>query len=149
MGNTAGWTTNPSRVQPPKQGGKLAKFFRKALAPPAYLNPSYTSFSEKEGARDYKMTVNMQEMNFRGMTVNAVGNKLVTHNLQRKRDEYFRQLVMDWNNHFMIIPLQAERLNNPMQQSFVQQRQLTVPNAYGQFYAFMKALSAAFGTIQS
>jgi len=39
-------------------------------------------------------------------------------------------------------------LNNPAQASFVSQRQLTVPNAYGQFYAFMKALSAAFGTLQ-
>lgn len=149
MGNTSGWTTNPSRVNPPKQGGKLATFMRKALAPPAYLNPSYTSFSEQEGARDYKITQNMQEMNFRGLTVNAVGNRLVSNNLQRKRDEYFRQLVMDWNNHFMVVPLQAERLNNPAQMSFVQQRQMTVPNAYGQFYAFMKALSAAFGTIQS
>lgn len=149
MGNTAGWTTNPSREKPPKMGNKLATFFRKALAPPAYLNPSYTSFSEKEGARDYKITQNIQEMNFRGLTVNAVGNKLVTPNLQQKRDEYFRQLVMDWNNHFMVVPLEAQRLNNPAQMSFVQQRQLTVPNAYGQWYAFMKALSAAFGTIQS
>ena len=148
MGYTASWT-NLSTKKPPKQGGKLASFFRKALAPPAYLNPSYTSFSEKEGARDYKITVNMNEMNFRGMTVNAVGNKLVTHNLQRKRDEYFRQLVMDWNNHFMVVPLEAQRLNNPAHMSFVSQRQLTVPNAYGQWYAFMKALSAAFGTIQS
>lgn len=148
MGYTASWT-NLATKKPPKQGGKLASFFRKALAPPAYLNPSYTSFSEKEGARDYKITQNINEMNFRGMTVNAVGNKLVTNNLQRKRDEYFRQLVMDWNNHFMVVPLEAERLNNPMHASFVSQRQLTVPNAYGQWYAFMKALSAAFGTIQS
>lgn len=148
MGYTASWT-NLSTKKPPKQGSKLATFFKKALAPPAYLNPSYTSFSESEGARDYKITQNINEMNFRGLTVNAVGNKLVTNNLQRKRDEYFRQLVMDWNNHFMVVPLEAERLNNPMHMSFVQQRQLTVPNAYGQWYAFMKALSAAFGTIQS
>ena len=148
MGYTASWT-NLSTKKPPKQGNKLATFFRKALAPPAYLNPSYTSFSEKEGARDYKITVNMNEMNFRGMTVNAVGNKLVTNNLQRKRDEYFRQLAMDWNNHFMVVPLEAQRLNNPAHMSFISQRQLTVPNAYGQWYAFMKALSAAFGTIQS
>ena len=147
MGDTAGWTHTQNK--PSKPNGRLNRFFKKALAPPAYLNPSYTSFSEEEGAKDYKITRNIQEMNFRGNTVTAVGNKLVTHNLQQKRDEYFRQLVMDWNNHFMVVPLQAERLNNPAHMSFVSQRQLTVPNAYGQFYAFMKALSAAFGTIQS
>ena len=147
MGNTSGWTAT-SRVTEKPVKGAIQRFIKKALEAPSYLNPSYTSFSEEEGARDYKITQNIQEMNFRGMTVTAVGNKLVTHNLQQKRDEYFRQLVMDWNNHFMVVPLQAQRMNNPAHMSFVQQRQLTVPNAYGQFYAFMKALSAAFGTIQ-
>jgi hypothetical protein len=147
MGNTAGFNHLPNaRV---KNRSAIKSLFKKALAPPAYLNPSYTSFSEQEGTRDYKITQNIQEINFRGMTVNAVGNKLVTHNLQQKRDEYFRQLVMDWNNHFMVVPLQAQRLNNQSMHSFVRQPQLTVPNAYGQWYAFMKALSAAFGTIQS
>jgi hypothetical protein len=147
MGYTAGFNRLPNaKVQ---NRSSIKSFFKKALAPPAYLNPSYTSFSEQEGSRDYKITQNIQEMNFRGMTVNAVGNKLVTHNLQQKRDEYFRQLVMDWNNHFMVVPLQAQRLNNQPMHSFVRQPQLTVPNAYGQWYAFMKALSAAFGTIQS
>lgn len=127
----------------------LSKYIKKALAPPAYLNPSYTSFSEEEGVRDTKITVNLNEMNFRGMTVTAVYNKLVTPNLQEKRDQYFRQLVHHWDSQFMVVPLQAERLNNPMQASFVSQRQLTVPNSYGQFYAFMHALSAAFGTLQS
>jgi hypothetical protein len=148
MGNTAGWTHIPNAKV--NNSSSIKSFFKKALAPPAYLNPSYTSFSEEEGARDYKITERMQEMNFRGNTVNAVlGNKLVTPNAQVKRDEYFRQLVMDWNNQFMRVPLQAERMNNPAHMSFVRQPQLTVPNAYGQWYAFMKALSAAFGTIQS
>lgn len=147
MGNTAGFNHLPNaKVQ---NRSAIKSFFKKALAPPAYLNPSYTTFSESEGARDYRITKNIQEMNFRGMTVTAVGNKLVTHNLQQKRDEYFRQLVMDWNNQFMHVPLQAQRLNNQSMHSFVRQPQLTVPNAYGQWYAFMKALSAAFGTIQS
>lgn len=127
----------------------FSKYLKKALAPPAYLNPSYTSFSEEEGARDSKIATNLNEMNFRGQTVTAVYNKLVTQNLQQKRDETFRQVRMEWNNQFMIVPLQAERLNNPMQASFNSQRQLTVPNTYGQFYAFMHALSAAFGTLQS
>jgi hypothetical protein len=141
-----GMGRNPSKLN----RGSVQSFFKKALAPPAYLNPSYTTFSEEEGSRDYKITQRMQEFNFRGNTVNAVlGNKLVNPNVGVKRDEYFRQLVMDWNNHFMVVPLQAERMNNPAHMSFVRQPQLTVPNAYGQWYAFMKALSAAFGTIQS
>lgn len=127
----------------------VSKFIKHALAPPNYLNPSYTSFSEEEGARDSKIQTNLNEMNFRGMTVTQVHNKLVTPNLQQKRDQYFRQLVAPWNNQFMVVPLQAERLNNPAQASFVSQRQLTIPNTYGQFYAFMHALSAAFGTLQS
>lgn len=149
MGYTSGWTSLPLRKMVPSNS-KVKGFIKKALAPPAYLNPSYTSFSEQEGMRDYKITQNIQEMNFRGNTVNLVTeNKLVTPNLRLKRDEYYRQLVMDWNNHFMVVPLQAERMNNPAHMSFVHQPQLTTPNAYGQFYAFMKALSAAFGTIQS
>lgn len=126
----------------------VAKYIKKALAPPRYLNPSYTSFSEEEGQRDYKITTNINEQNFRGMTVTAVGNKLTSPNVKVKRDEYFRNAVMPWNSQFMFTPTDKDRLNNPAQQSFVSQRQLTVPNAYGQFYAFMKALSAAFGTLQ-
>lgn len=127
---------------------QLKNFIKKAMAQPNYLNPSYTSFSEEEGTRDFKITRNINEINFRGMTVNAVGNKLVTPNVQQKKIEYFRQLRMEWNNQFMVTPTDKERLNNPAHQSFVSQRQLTTPNVYGQFYAFMRALSAAFGTLQ-
>lgn len=48
---------------------------------------------------------------------------------------------------FMVTQTDKQRLNNPAQQSFMQQRQLTVPNTTRQFYAFMHALSAAFGSI--
>ena len=131
------------------QNGKLRGFIKAALAPPAYLNPSYTSFSEDQGQRDYKITVNMNEMNFRGMTVNAVMNKISPRNLDDKKSEYFRQLVMPWNNVFMPPDSSMpQRLNNPQHASFLSQRQLTIPNTYGQFYAFMHALSAAFGTLQ-
>ncbi|SRR5258708_32816878 len=133
-----------------KPGGNklISRYIKKALEAPAYLNPSYTSFSEEEGQRDYKIAVNINEMNFRGMTVTAVGNKLTSPNVKTKRNAYFTQLVMPWNNVLMVTPTDKERLNNPAQHSFMQQRQMTVPNAYGQFYAFMKALSAAFGTLQ-
>lgn len=129
--------------------GFFNRMVKKALAPPAYLNPSYTSFSEEEGSRDFKIQQNINEMNFRGLTVNAiVANRLVTPNVEQKKIEYLSQARMEWNNVFMVVPNQGERLNNPAHISFVQQRQLTVPNVYGQFYAFMRALSAAFGTLQ-
>src|SRR6266571_1218218 len=104
--------------------GALSKYVKKSLESPRYLNPSYTSFDEQQGARDYKITTNLNELNFRGLTVTAImDNRLVTPNV-------------------------TQRLNNPAQDSFVNQRQMTIPNVYGQFYAFMKALSAAFGTLQ-
>lgn len=131
------------------------RYLKRAIAPPAYLNPSYTVFSEKEGERSYKIATNINEMNFRGMTVNAIMsningnvNKLVSQNVEVKKQAYFTQLRMDWNNVFMVPPNQPQRLNNPMQESYMRQKQMSVPNVYQQFYAFMKALSAAFGTLQ-
>src|SRR5229473_1664832 len=94
----------------------IAKYVKKALEQPRYLNPSYTSFSPEQGQRDYKITQGLNETNFRGMTVNAIiDNKLVTANVKVKKEEYFRQLVMPWNNQFMVTPTDAHRLNNPAQ----------------------------------
>lgn len=66
-----------------------------------------------------------------------------------RRAEQVRQSVQPWGNHFMVTPTDAQRMNNVSQQSFVKQRRLAPPNSYGQFYAFMHALSAAFGSLQS
>ncbi|SRR6266704_2538672 len=127
----------------------LSKYLKKSLEPPHYLNPSYTSFDEQQGSRDFRITVNLNELNFRGQTVTAImDNRLVTPNVEQKKQEYYKQLHMQWNNEFMHTPTDKQRLNNPSQSSFVTQRQMTIPNVYGQFYAFMKALSAAFGTLQ-
>ncbi len=127
----------------------LSKYIKKGLETPRYLNPSYTSFDEQQGARDYKITTQLNELNFRGLTVTAImDNRLVTPNVEQKKQEYYKQLHMQWNNEFMHTPTDKQRLNNPAQDSFVNQRQMTIPNVYGQFYAFMKALSAAFGTLQ-
>jgi hypothetical protein len=126
----------------------LSNYIGKKLAQPTMTNPSYTPHDQSEGQRDFKITRNINEMNFRGLTVTAIGNRLVTSNVEVKKAETFRQVRMDWNNVFMVTPTDAKRLNNPSQASFVKQPQMTVPNAYQQFYAFMKALSAAFGTLQ-
>lgn len=63
--------------------------------------------------------------------------------------EWNRQASMPWGNHYMVTPTDAQRLNNPGQTALVKQRQLAPPSSYGQFYAFMHALSAAFGAIKS
>lgn len=136
-------------IKPGTTNLRMRALVKKLTAPPAYLNPSYVPFDEKQGERDYRIQRNLNEMNFRGLTVTAVFNKLVTPNVEQKRQATLSQARMEWNNQFMVIPLQAERLNNQPQQSFVSQRQMTVPSTYGQFYAFMHALSAAFGTLQS
>ena len=62
--------------------------------------------------------------------------------------EWNRQSSMPWGNSFMVTPTDKGRLSNPAVSAARKQRQLTIPDSYGQFYAFMKALSAAFGTIQ-
>lgn len=67
---------------------------------------------------------------------------------QARREAAFRREASTARfSNFMVTPTDAQRLNNPAQQSFVQQRQLTVPNTTSQFYAFMHAISAAFGSL--
>ncbi|SRR6266571_6741269 len=68
---------------------------------------------------------------------------------QKKRElEWFRQASMPWGSQFMHTQTDSKRLNNPAQASFMKQRQLAGPNSYRQFYAFMRAMSAAFGNLQ-
>jgi len=121
---------------------------KKRLAAPYMLNPSYTSYSPQESQANYAITSRVNQINFRGSTVNTVYNKLAPATNKLKRDATFRQLAMPWNNVFMHTATDAARLNNPSHQAFVSQRQLTIPNQYNQFYALMKGLSAAFGTLQ-
>lgn len=71
------------------------------------------------------------------------------HSQALRQLEWNRQASMPWLSHFMVTSTDKERLNNPGQTALVKQRQLAPPSSYGQFYAFMHALSAAFGTIKS
>lgn len=66
----------------------------------------------------------------------------------QRSQEWRRQLAQPWESAFMVTPTDGKRLNNMSQTSFVQQRRLTVGSTYGQWYAFMHALAAAFGTLQ-
>jgi hypothetical protein len=61
--------------------------------------------------------------------------------------EWRRQLAQPWGNVFMQTNTDGRRLNNMGQTAYIAQRRLTIPNSYGQFYAFMHALSAAFGQL--
>lgn len=63
--------------------------------------------------------------------------------------EWFRQSAMPWGSHFMVTPTDKERENNSAMSQHNRQKQLSDPSTYGQFYAFMHALSAAFGTVRS
>lgn len=68
---------------------------------------------------------------------------------QARREQQFRKEASYARfSTFMETPTDNQRLNNPAQQSFVQQRQLTIPNTQRQFYAFMHAVSAAFGSLE-
>lgn len=84
-----------------------------------------------------------------GVKINVDLPKDSKDSREARRLEQIRQSVQPWNNAFMVTPTDGQRLNNVSQQSFVKQRQLAPPNSYGQFYAFMHALSAAFGSLQS
>lgn len=69
---------------------------------------------------------------------------------QEKREVQFRKEVSAARfSNFMVTPTDAHRMNNPAQASFNKQRQLTIPSTTGQFYAFMHAISAAFGSLDS
>lgn len=116
---------------------------------PAGINETVTaSLSPEESARNWNIQRNLSMKTFRPfIDKTRVVLPFDTQGSQAARHaEFQRQLVMPWQSRFM--PSDPARLNNPAQQSFIKQRRLTIPNTYGQFYAFMHALSAAFGTLQ-
>jgi hypothetical protein len=113
----------------------------------SYIEPS--TLSPTESARNYKITAWLNSKNFMGNVVTRLTYPHdKTGSQQAREKEWFRQAHMPWGDQFMATPTDTERLNNPSQESFVKQRQLTIPDTYGQFYAFMHALSAAFGNLQ-
>ena len=109
----------------------------------------YTSIpiSEQEGQHDF----NLQR--FRAFYQGLLVRRTVLPNDTKKSQplrqmEFNRQSAMPWGNQFMVTATDKDRLDNPSQIAAVSQRQLAPPSTYGQFYAFMNALSAAFGTIR-
>lgn len=108
------------------------------------------NLSPQESARDWKIAANMRTKSFMG---NIYTRFTLPHEPDdahpARSNEFFRQSAMPWNNTFMSTPTDGKRLNNPAQTAFVKQRQLTIPSTYGQFYAFMHALAAAFGNLNT
>lgn len=123
---------------------------RKLVENPAGINQTVTAaLSPAESQRNWNIQANFGQKNFMGDVVTRVILPHDTPDSQRHRElEYRRQIAQPWESVFMNTSTDLQRLNNPAQASFVNQRQLTIPSTAGQFYAFMHALSAAFGTLQ-
>lgn len=135
----------------------MKKIVAQRLAPvtPTGVYETTVPMSSKESSRNYLAQSFLGGKNFMGNVVTRVvlpqdgksDDSIRKAQAARVLAER-RQLAMPWLNTFMVTATDAQRLNNPAQQSFVSQRQLTTPSTYGQFYAFMHALSAAFGNVQ-
>lgn len=111
------------------------------------INYDIVPHSRSEGAKNYGM---QKFRNFyQGLHVQrmVLPNDVKESQIGRQY-EWNRQSSMPWGSAFMVTPTDKDRLSNPAVSAARKQRQLTIPDSYGQFYAFMKALSAAFGTIQ-
>ena len=134
------------------RGQRMAEMVKAHLGPVSNGSSSYpepSTLNPQESARDYKITAFLNAKNFMGNVVTRLTlphDKTGAH--QEREREFFRQSAMPWGDTFMTTPTDKARENNPAQASFVKQRQLSVPNTYSQFYAFMHALSAAFGNLQ-
>lgn len=123
---------------------------------PAVLDP-------QESSRNYKIAAWLNQKNFMGNVVTRVvlptdapagvspheAGESVQRAQADRRDQQWRQIRMGWLNVFMPDPpAESGRLNNPGMDALIKQRQLAPPNTYGQFYAFMHAMAAAFGNVQ-
>ena len=131
----------------PYGGMTMKKIVASRLTQTPILDP-------KESARNQNIAANMRTKSFMGNIVTrfVLPHDGATDDSIRKaqasrQNEFMRQAVMPWGNSFMSTATDQARLNNNAQASFVRQRQLTIPSSYGSFYAFMHALSAAFGNL--
>jgi hypothetical protein len=141
----------------PMTGKTMAAMVKHRLAPVpgGSVNPSYVPLDPAESSRNQRIAANMRKIaHVTNTTIMRVvlPNDGGTHEQEEKAQagrqaEWYRQASMPWGSQFMRTPTDTQRLNNPAQYSAVRQRQLTIPNTYGQFYAFMHALSAAFGNL--
>lgn len=111
----------------------------------------FIPFSSVEAKRAWGINANLSAKNFRGWDKQRVvlpsDNQDVAGKQLSRRNVYYHNAAMARYSQFMVTPSDAQRMNNPQQASFNRQRQLVGPNSTHQFYAFMHALSAAFGQV--
>ncbi len=142
----------------PMKGATMATLVKVKLAPPAPggIDPNYTaSLDARESQRNFTIASSMRQIahivNTKIIRVALPGDGMDEDQVRKAQDvrqqEWYSNANMPYYSNFMHTPTDAQRLNNPAQMANVQQRQLTIPNTYGQFYAFMHALSAAFGQL--
>ncbi len=140
---------NPS----PYQGKTVAQMMaRYAIQKPvsAGINYDVVPHNPSEAQRNWDIQGWWQRRNFMGNDVTRV--QLVNDNEKSqamRNAEWFRQSAMPWGSHFMVTETDKQRENNFAMAQHNKQKQLSDPSTYGQFYAFMHALSAAFGTVRS
>lgn len=148
----------PMSMRP--NGGKTMSHMvhtRMAPVPQGALSPSYVPLDAAESARNQAISAGMRKIAhvtnttiMRVILPNDGRNEEEVEKAQAHRQaEWMSQAAMPWGSAFMHTPTDRARLNNPAQASMVSQRQLTIPNSYGQFYAFMHAMSAAFGQLNA
>lgn len=148
----------PQKQVSPYRGMTMSKMVKSRLAPIPVggINPNYVPLDAAESHRNYQIASGLRGLahitNVKRMRVilptDSHDDDGLRKNQMGREMEWYRQSAMPWGSNFMHTPTDAQRLNNPAQYSAVRQRQLVIPSTYGQFYAFMHALSAAFGTLQ-
>lgn len=142
----------PQAFMPSPHRGKsvMQMIVKQHLAPPDSAGINYDVVPQSLGEGQKNFALQKFRHFYQGLKVQRmVLPKDTEHSQALRQFEWNRQASMPWGNHFMITPTDAQRLNNPGQTALVKQKQLAPPSSYGQFYAFMHALSAAFGTIKS
>lgn len=142
-----------NRRMSPNTGMQMKQMVRSHLGPQSTgsdSTPNPSTLSPAESARNYKITAWLNSKNFMGTVFTRFVLPGDTDDSHAQRTaEFWRQSAMPWGNTFMVTPTDQQRLNNPAHSSFVKQRQLNVGSDYGRFYAFMHALSAAFGQLNT
>ncbi len=149
----------PKATDSPFKGMTMQKMIVARQEDTTPSNNSVASLNRAESARNYKIAAHLNQKNFMGMIIQRVvlphdvapgatdeqAEAAIRKKQAARQAEFYRQASMPWGSHFMQTSTDSQRLNNPAMAAAVKQKQLAPPNTYGQFYAFMHAVSAAFG----
>jgi hypothetical protein len=141
------------KIPSPYQGKTVAQLMAKTAIrqpDPAGINRDVVPTNPAASKRMWGIQSWWARKNFMGNDVTRVELPNDERNSQAMRvAEWRRQASMPWGNTYMVTETDKQRQNNFAMSQQNSQRQLSDPSTYKQFYAFMHALSAAFGTIRS